>query len=148
MWNTGLNKLFNNTSGSIFFIDQEDRSVSFTLPSAGVLSYGPVFPWCDNSLEVTNKAFRVHRGTDETGPLLFFMFQYYRDDICYFIPGPLSVWASRVTLGEGPSSYLNVSIGFNDVPTAQASTPDTVIGSTFLRFGDSSEDSQSAAPSN
>lgn len=142
MWNTGLNKLRNATSGSIYFVDQEDTDFNFTLNSGGLMSFGPVFPWCDNSLEVSRKAFRVHRGTDATGPILFYMFQYFRDDIVYFIPGGQAVWSARQNAGEGLSGYLDVVIGVNELPTATASEPDVVIGTTFLKIDHSSSTSE------
>ena len=48
------------------------------------------------------------------------MFQNYRDDICYYIPGGSPLWSARLDMGEGPSSYLNLTIGADEVPRAVA----------------------------
>ncbi len=123
VWNTGLNRLRNSTGATILFIDLEDPRYAARLLPGWSLVNGPVFPWCENALEVRSKAFRVHRGPTVGSPVMLHVFQNYRDDICYYIAGANPVWSSRRDMGEGPSSYLNVTIGADEVPRAVAAVP-------------------------
>lgn len=47
------------------------------------------------------------------------MFQNYRDDICYYIPGGSPLRSARRDMGEG-SRYLDVTIGADEVSRAVA----------------------------
>ncbi len=120
VWNTGLNRLRNGTGRAILFLDLEDPTWAAVLQPGSSLVSGPVFPWCENTLEVRRKAFRIHRGTTTAAPVMLHMFQAYRDDTCYYIAGGSPVWSQRRDMGEGPSSYLNVTVDANEVPTAVA----------------------------
>jgi hypothetical protein len=118
VWNTGLNRLTNRTGSPLLFIDLEDPRFAASIPVGASLVSGPIFPWCENSFEVSRKAFRIHRGGSITGPVILHMFQNYRDDTCYFISGGSVLWGQKRDMGEGPSSYLNVTINANELPTA------------------------------
>jgi hypothetical protein len=120
-WNTGLNRLRNSTSSPLLFLDLEDPTWAAVLNPGSTLVSGPIFPWCENSLEVKRKSFRIHRGRNTSAPIILHMFQSYRDDTCYFTRGGSTVWSSRKDMGEGPSSYLDVTINSNEIPSAVAS---------------------------
>ena len=117
-WNTGLNRLTNRTASPLLFIDLEDPRYAANIPVGASLVSGPVFPWCENSFEVGRKAFRLHRGGSIAGPVILHIFQNYRDDTCYFVSGGSVLWGQKRDMGEGPSSYLNVTINTNELPTA------------------------------
>ncbi|SDD49845.1 hypothetical protein SAMN05660690_4389 [Geodermatophilus telluris] len=123
VWNTGLNRLRNSTGGTILFVDLEDPRYAVRLLDGWSLVNGPVFPWCENTLEVRSKAFRIHRGPSTSSTVALHLFQNYRDDTCYHIPGPGPLWSNRRGMGEGPSSYLDVVIDADFVPTAVAAVP-------------------------
>lgn len=117
MWNTGLCQLFNGTTSTLFFIDQEDPFHSAVINPGGIYEgNGVIFPWCINSYEVFTKAFRIYRGTDRTGPLILWMFQNYLDDTVYYIAGNTVLWNEKQAIGEGPSPYLRVSIRSDETP--------------------------------
>ena len=117
MWNTGLCQLRNGTTSTLFFIDEEDTFHSAVInPGEIYEGDGVIFPWCINSYEVFKKAFRVYRGTDRTGPLILWMFQNYVDDTVYYIAGNTVLWNQKQGVGEGPSPYLRISIGTDEIP--------------------------------
>jgi hypothetical protein len=50
--------------------------------------------------------------------VILHMFQNYRDDTCYFTSGGSVLWGQKRDMGEGPSSFLNVTINANELPSA------------------------------
>jgi hypothetical protein len=142
VWNTGLNRLRNGTSSNLLFLDLEDPSWAAVLQPGSTLISGPVFPWCENSWEVRRKAFRIHRGTNTSAPVILHMFQNYRDDTCYFTRGGSTTWSSRTDMGEGPSSYLDVTINADEIPTAVASI--AFLAPRLLSADEDEEDGEAA----
>jgi hypothetical protein len=121
MWNTGLSTLRNRTGGTIFFIALDKPSFAYSIANGSDLSgYGLHFPWCLNSWEVRNYAFRIHRGPNTNAPVMLYLFQYYKDDTVYYLPPPASSLSQMQWAGEGPSSYLDIDIGTDEKPIASA----------------------------
>jgi hypothetical protein len=121
VWNTGLQNLTNSTPSTVFIVDLEDPSRTAVLAAGESVTDLAKFPWCENSQEVRRKAFRIHRGGGPGGPVMLHMFQNYRDDTCYFIPGPATpAWSAKQDMGEGPSSNLSVVLGADERPRATA----------------------------
>lgn len=127
---TYLTKIINNTTSDILFISQEHQTYSYQLspgafyPDNGRWRNGAPYPWCVDSLEVTRKAFRIYLGTDTTGPILLYVYQYYLDDEIYYKTGPASSpFHSRVTGGEGRTAFADLSIEANLTASVAASWP-------------------------
>lgn len=111
---------------------QTGPSHSLDLPIGSAPDFrGVIFPWCINSYEVKTKAFRFYVGprpsleTLKTGifpQVLFYMFQYYRDDQVYWLApdsnGGVN-FARRKHCGEGPSSYVEVTINADGRPSVK-----------------------------
>lgn len=134
-WRTGLTQIVNNTSSQIYFVSWEHPEYEYQVdagsfyPPVGRWENGAVFPWCLNSYEVASKAFRIYLGPDKSAPLALYVFQWYTDDTIYFLPGPQPTpFNSKISCGEGPSSWCDLIIESNHTATAVASTPYDVIG--------------------
>lgn len=134
VWNTGLRILTNKTrqSGStginLCYVDLDWNLFFFFLTPGeidGVIlkgsdqhpdgntfdAQGLILPWCSNSTEVRENAIRVNRFDADSGyqgEALLYLFQYYWDNEGYYLPADFSSFDEKKSLGEGPSSYLNV----------------------------------------
>jgi hypothetical protein len=95
-WNTGCDRIINNSSSTFTVIDLEDQSIQPLIVSpvgtpAGFATgarrcyFGTVFPWCANSADIGRKAFLFIR--DGSLVSAFFMFQ--RDNTIAFTSFPL-----------------------------------------------------------
>lgn len=115
MWNTGCNFVANDTTGAVYILDGEDTGYSLNIPQQKIVNFnGVIFPWCNRSEEIVNKAFRVYQGNNDKGTLLFYMFQNYDDNMVYYSTN--GQWANIVRCADEPSSYLNVLITRDNRP--------------------------------
>jgi len=138
VWNTGLSILTNRTRNSggspginLFYIDL-DYNVFFgpgeplgeilrgsdQHPDANTFdAKGIILPWCFDSTDVHRKAIVVHRLDADSGYIeeaLLYLFQYSSDNEGYYLPADFSSFLQqKKSLGEGPSSYLNVDFLFD-----------------------------------
>ncbi len=74
---------------------------------------GIILPWCSNSSEVTSKAIVVRRLADDLNTIeepLLFLFQYYWDNVGYYLPAGFSSFDQRRSMGEGPSGMVDVTL--------------------------------------
>jgi len=140
LWNTGLRILTNKTRKAgepaeaginLFYQDLDwspfigpgeplgvipkavDQRPNTNLFDAG----GIILPWCSNSREVLTKAIIVYRLADDLNTIedpLLHLFQYYWDDTGYYLPAGFATFDQRRSMGEGPSS--NVDVDFPYVP--------------------------------
>jgi hypothetical protein len=77
---------------------------------------GIILPWCSDSKDVKNKAIRVHRidlGSDAIEEQLLYLFQYSWDSKGYYLPFNFAHTDDKVSMGEGPSSNLNVDFSLD-----------------------------------
>jgi hypothetical protein len=111
MWNTGCNVVTNNLNIPLHIIDQEDQRQQLHVEPGSAHSFGGIiFPWCDNLVEVQNKAFYFY-WTDQE--LLFWMFQNFRDNRVYYLSASQALagdWKNIRPAGTPPSSYVDVIV--------------------------------------
>jgi hypothetical protein len=116
MWNTGISTVYNNAAVELNWNDLETDNEWFgaregQIPGGHNGKIAVVAPWCSNSYEIITKA--IGFATDPGG-FQFYVFQNYIDNQIYYVPAQTegaSLWASKIWCGEGPSSYVNLTIG-------------------------------------
>jgi len=134
LWNSGLERLTNQTrlpgqpadAGiNLYYEDLEwnplfgpgdpsgiirrdtDQNPPRNMANAG----GLILPWCSNSREVRQKAIIVYRLGEDLDAIedpLLYIFQYYWDNVGYSLPATFASFDEKISMGEGPSSSLNV----------------------------------------
>ena len=134
LWNSGLERLTNQTrlpgqptvaGMNLYYEDLEwnplfgpgdpsgiirrdtDQNPPRNMANAG----GLILPWCSNSREVRQKAIIVYRLWEDLDAIedpLLYIFQYYWDNVGYSLPATFASFDEKISMGEGPSSSLNV----------------------------------------
>lgn len=75
-WNTGCMVIYNQTGDPYTVVYQSNPGYRLTLPPYGNRSWnGLIFPWCYDSNDILNKAFRFYRGAELPNNGVFFMYQ-------------------------------------------------------------------------
>jgi hypothetical protein len=145
LWNQGLRLLTNRTrlpgepalaGMNLYYYDQDWNGggpggpLGVILreddqqPGANVLDAGgTILPWCSNSKEVRAKAIIIdHLGDDgnTVGEDLLYLFQYYWDNVGYYLPVNFTSFSQKVSMGEGPSSYLDVDFALDSAGNVMA----------------------------
>ena len=136
LWNSGLEMLTNRTrlpgqpaaaGMNLFYEDLEWNHFFGPGDPSGIIpkdtdqipprnmanARGLILPWCSNSQEVRQKAIIVYRlgeDLDKIEDPLLYLFQYYWDHVGYFLPVTFESFDEKVSMGEGPSSSLNVDL--------------------------------------
>lgn len=109
VWNTGLNNIGNALADAINILDGEDQSLAVSVGSGQTANFKSViFPWCDNTTEVRNKAFRIKNL--RTGNNIAYLFQEYQTNkICWSAYSAKDPWGERKRLNDGAESndYLD-----------------------------------------
>jgi hypothetical protein len=134
LWNSGLEMLTNRTrlpgqpatAGMNLFYEDLEWNTFFgpgdpsgiipkdtdQIPPRNMANAGRlILPWCSNSQEVRQKAILVYRLGEDLDTIedpLLYLFQYYWDNVGYFLPVTFGSFFEKVSMGEGPSSSLNV----------------------------------------
>jgi hypothetical protein len=138
LWNQGLRTLTNSTRHSgepalagtnLFYFNQEWGGSGPGRPAGVILreddldpdtnkfdAEGIILPWCSNSKEVGDKAIAVHRLADDGDTIeetLLYLFQYYWDNVGYYLPANFTSFTQKIDMGEGPSSYLDLDFSLD-----------------------------------
>ena len=134
LWNSGLERLTNRTrlpgqpadvGVNLFYEDLEwnplfgpgdpsgiiPRDTDQVPPGNMANAGGLILPWCSNSQEVRRKAIVVYRLGEDLDTIedpLLYVFQYYWDNVGYFLPATFGSFDEKISMGEGPSASLNV----------------------------------------
>ena len=134
LWNSGLERLTNQTrlpgqpadaGMNLYYEDLEWNPLFGPGDPSGILprdtdqvpprnmanAGGLLLPWCSNSREVRQKAIIVYRLGEDLDTIedpLLYIFQYYWDNVGYFLPATFGSFDEKISMGEGPSSSLNV----------------------------------------
>lgn len=118
MWNTGISRVYNNTGVELNWNDLETDNNFFgersgQIPGGQNGKIAVVAPWCSNSHDISTKAIQF---STDPGGAEFYVFQSTADSQVYYVSaehGGASLWSGKRWCGEGPSSYVNLSIGLN-----------------------------------
>ena len=123
--NTGCLAIMNETDEDFTVIDGENQGYSIVVPSHGSNTFnGVIFPWCDDALDIRQKAFRFFRGAADPPNGSFYMFEWYPETIYWtrynWVPGGYAEasFENRVHAGAPTSSYVVVGIGTDFTPRA------------------------------
>jgi len=101
------NPLFGPGDPSGIIRRDTDQNPPRNMANAG----GLILPWCSNSREVRQKAIIVYRLGEDLDAIedpLLYIFQYYWDNVGYFLPATFGSFDEKISMGEGPSASLNV----------------------------------------
>jgi hypothetical protein len=131
VWNTGCWIIDNQSDIALTVVDLDSRTNGFAGYSTDLAPHTPktfngvIFGWCSNSSEVARKAMVFYQDGRTRVPL-FQMFQDYLDNQIYWVPAatsPSDLWGARIWAKEGPSSYVNITVGADLTPQAVAVNP-------------------------
>lgn len=128
MWNTGIVRIYNNTSLAVVVADPEPLAGGpWEIPAGHNIKLGRVVPWCSNTEDVRTKAIIIGAQFTVIGSLPpgitqadidgAYLFQNTDDGsgllnrICWQLRTDPLQWDQVMDCGEGPSSWVNVSIG-------------------------------------
>ncbi len=118
-WNTGCLLIYNETAFSYTIVDQEQPVYRLAVEPGGSASFeGVIFPWCGDSTDVRNKAFRFYRGAEFVDNLIFHMFQPGPWDEEVAWTGAAGSFDDRQWAGAAKASYVHVFIQANHTPRA------------------------------
>ncbi len=129
MWNTGCRMVTNDRATYIYIVNGEDTRYTLKVPpNRGQRSFeGVQFPWCNSDEEIQRSAFRVHDGPNSSSPVLFYIFQYYQDNIVYYsVTGKLADRKKSERLDgdkAAPNSDHSFTVTGDGVPNGNK-TPD------------------------
>jgi hypothetical protein len=128
MSNTGIVRIYNNTSFPVLVVDPEPLAGGpWEIPAGHNIKLGRVAPWCSNAGDVRTKAIKIHAQFSAIGGLPpgitqadidgAYLFQNteagspFLNRICWQLATKPLHWNQVLDCGEGPSSWVNVAIG-------------------------------------
>lgn len=105
--NTGCSFVANDTSHEVYIVSGEDNRHNLLVPKGKFADFhGVIFPWCNRTAEVREKAFRLYRGNDQSGEIFLYLFQDYSTQVVYY--SQTGNYDDKVRCGPNPASYVNV----------------------------------------